>query len=200
MPNLKLDVSEYRKPKKLPCVCVVCGQDAHEFPEKTFTRSPGWLVLLILFGLLGIILWIILTQNLKQTAKAFLPLCDEHLKYWRTRSFFSTLFVVIALGCAFAGVTAVVLGTALQAPGGPDFESLGLYGMLAGAAGFVFFLIVSATYNSLGIQPQSIDQYSLTLTKIDPTFIEEVREQRRKNKQNVKTGEPLDDDDDDYDD
>jgi hypothetical protein len=168
MPNVTLHEYEYDKPENLPGACVVCGQNAEQFVERTFTWRPPWLALLIFLGWIGIIIWVLILNILKRSCTLLLPVCNEHLTYFRYRNFIYTLLITIAFGCLFAGVTSLFFVNR-------DYTGLT---MLPSLFGFLFFLIFANVYNSFGITARHINYCTITFRNIHESFIREIRAER----------------------
>jgi hypothetical protein len=187
MPTVTLDVTEYRSPDNLPPVCVVCGQDAHDFPEERFTLRTAWLQDYVMLAGICIFLWLGLASRQRQICVAHLPLCEEHLGYWWTRNFINRLLIGMALGSAILGLTHfVLLEIIAPIPARWHFSALT-------AASILWFvsLIVWTVYTSHGVHATSIRAQSITLIRIHNTFFVKLRALRAESGRDLRTGASL---------
>jgi hypothetical protein len=162
----RYEIEEYG----LPRVCARCGDEAVARPYKTFSWHPGWVLVLILAGLLiYVIVAIILTKRM--TVR--LPFCARHRNYWRNRAIFvyGGLLALVLLGVvSFAFFAA-------QEPRGAD-NTFGL--VCVGTGGlFIVWLFAVAIVQVISIRPAEITDKSITLTGLSRDFVDAVREDRR---------------------
>src|SRR5688572_8053443 len=83
----------------LPPLCMVCGNSADLRQWRRFAWHPGWVYLLLLFGVLP---WIIGAMFTSRTAHINAPLCTRHVNHWRKRTFFIVSGILGLLGILIA--------------------------------------------------------------------------------------------------
>src|SRR5262249_14664962 len=138
----------------LPPLCMRCGAPATTTKRKTFSWSPSWIYVLILFGLLPfVIVALILTRRMRIEA----PLCAAHQKHWSGRALFLVLGLV---GFCAMGLTAMAL-----LPDKPRGAESGLSGLLCIGTlfGGSLWLIAAAVLQATAIHPTEITERSITL-------------------------------------
>src|SRR5262249_28232384 len=63
----------------LPDLCMKCGAPAMVYKAKTFSWHPGWVYILLFFGLLPFII-VALIMTRRMTVRV--PLCEAHKNHW----------------------------------------------------------------------------------------------------------------------
>jgi hypothetical protein len=162
----RYEIEEYG----LPRVCARCGEKAVARPYKTFSWHPGWVLVLILAGLL---IYVIVAVILTKRMSVRLPLCARHRSYWRNRAIFiyGGLLAIVLLG-----VLSIAL-VAAQAPRGAD-NMFGLVCLGSGGLAMVWLFAV-AIMQVISIRPAEITDNSITLIGLSRAFVDAVREDRR---------------------
>src|SRR5437660_11736174 len=99
---IKQTLSRYEATQgQLPRVCMRCGAPATLVKAKTFSWQPGWLLLLILLGVVGLVLFLVLSLTLSKRMRVQVPLCERHRHHWAMRNGLTLGGLVLLL--AFAG-------------------------------------------------------------------------------------------------
>jgi hypothetical protein len=150
---------------ELPDLCMKCGERATAYWWKTFSWYPGWVVLLILVGVLPfIIVALILTKRMRVEVR----FCDAHKNHWQKRNLivFGSLFALIALG-----VFSLVL-----------FNALGEKDLMGRTCIGLFFLSVAWLITSLfvlasAIRPAVITERHITLVGVSRVFADAYYEE-----------------------
>jgi hypothetical protein len=188
MARLKLREYEARK-GLMPEVCMVCGARAETWKSKRFS----WCTPLAYLGLLaGLLPFLIIALVLTKYMTVRVPLCHQHTGHWskRTWTIIGTFLAVMLLGIA---------AVALMANQQPPNDEVGW--ACLGTVGLLFvWLIAAAIIQSSAIRPSEITDSSITLNKVHPDFVEAMREERERDRDNRRDRRRYDDVRDDYDD
>jgi hypothetical protein len=89
-----------------PRLCMKCGAPADCDVPQTFAWMPGWVMALILLfmvvGLLGFVVWIIVSLTTRKTMRIVAPMCYRHAGHWRVRKLYVWLGLIfwVAFGVA----------------------------------------------------------------------------------------------------
>ena len=157
--------------RRLPSVCMQCGTEATVHKRKTFSWHPGWVIILILFGLLP---WIIVALILTKRITIEAPLCDRHKGHWSWRNWFiwGGLVFVLCLGAV-----AIAISASQENQRGGQNQ---LVGLICGATvvGGLIWLIAAAIIQTVGIRPTEITNNSITLTHVSTAFVDALAEKR----------------------
>ncbi len=164
MATIRLDYED-NEPRRLPPVCICCGQLAHVHRSKIFTWSPWWIYLLIPLGALPYVIMVVFTTKQK---RVHTPLCDTHKNYWRIRALmvFGGLTLVIALFVAAIQLRSVGRGSVLH------LLSLGLW--TATGLAFLGWLALVVVLKAKSIRAAGISDRTITLTKVSEEFAQAV--------------------------
>ena len=164
---------------RLPNVCIVCGGEGPTRIRKKFVVAPQWAgivgVVAFLFGnLLGLIIYIIVIENVKKRISARLPVCNRHRGYFRKRAIWKAFLTSLIFIIPVAVV--VALGVVVDDPDKPTVL------ILSGIVSFVSALIpiaiiVSIIHNS-GICAKDLDDRVLTLSGVHENFASALHEPR----------------------
>jgi hypothetical protein len=160
-----LDLDEVKE-GQLPAVCMKCGAPAEAQPRKLFSWHPGWVILLILVGLL---VYVIVALILTKRRRVWTPLCRRHAGYWTVRAWY-----VLGGFCAIlaAFIAWLVIGA------GTDAE---LWWPVAGLtlAGVFFVWLVSAgVLQTISIRPERITNTKIGLLGVHTDFKAALERQR----------------------
>lgn len=192
----------------LPRVCAVSGEPTDDLYTRSFTYTPSWTAIFIIFGLLPAV---ILAAIVRKRMRVELPIAQEFQNHWSKRVWRTCLGLVGAIGLGFG---AFALFSSLAPKGGPDPDMTGY--ACAGCCATIFVWIVAALYmNHTAIRATYISEYEITLTNVHEDFADAVRRHndemaddeddvaeriRQKLKQKKKKKRPAEPDDDEYDD
>ena len=182
MPKVEIDLYECNR-DLLPKVCMKCGSDATTRLRRTFNWYPGWILVFVLIGLIGIIVAAILSTILSKKMSLRIPLCDEHRDHWKKRSRWSWILFGLFI---LASVMLVLILPQNDVPGYVIF--------LAIAFAFVGWLIPVGIMQQTAIRPQLITDDTITLINVHRDFIDALKEDRRADE------DEYEDEMDDYDD
>jgi hypothetical protein len=193
MAKLTLDLEEYRDPELLPAVCVVCGEAAEECADQKFSTSlllwVLWLpIFLCLCQVIGLIFWTLVAFTNGRTVQLQLPVCEEHRNYFLIRTWMSRLWKLCSFGSAAAGITTTYLLHEFRLN---QAKSIGLYSLLTGGAGLIFFTLVNYFYLVTGVRVTSISDSDVILDKTHPRFQHELEILREETGRDPKTGRKL---------
>ena len=197
MATVWLDESECTRDGNLPPVCMKCGADAHQTVRKTFSWCPGWVLVLILAGVL---IWLIVAMILTKRMTVYAPLCEEHKGMFMKRALLTALLIVLSLGALAVGIAAPI---ALEGPAGraPDWAG---FTILGGAVMMLVLLIAAAIVSKGGIGPNEITDRDIQLKGVHEDFVAALKDQRRaeRDERDRRRAERRDSDEDDdgYDD
>jgi len=198
MATVWLDESECTRDGNLPPVCLKCGADAHQTVRKSFSWCPGWVIVLILAGVL---IWLIVAMILTKRMSVYAPLCDEHKGMFTRRALLTALLVVLSLGSLAVGIAVPII---LEGPGGraPDWAG---FTILAGAGLMLVLLIAAAIVSKGGIGPNEITDRDIQLKGVHEYFVAALKAQRRaerdeRDRRRAERRDDEEDEDDEYDD
>lgn len=139
---------------RLPPVCAMTGDPAEEYVRITFTSTPGWTWILLLFGILP---FLIARAFSKTRVVGLVPMSDAALR--RARS-----FNWIVGGLFGVGALILVLGMA------SDLSALAVAGTTAIAAAALIAMIGWAFVWPAGRVAGDVVSFS----SVDPRFAQEV--------------------------
>ena len=154
---------------QLPRVCMRCGAPADLQKRKTFSWCPGWVIVLILVGLLP---WLIVTLVLTKRKTVYVPLCNDHKNHWFVRSMITLAGLAIVIG--FFALTVYLIA---EADGNANSSPIG--GLFCvGTLGLLLVLIIfAAIMRSTSIRPSEITTNRITLTGVAKEFKEAILKQ-----------------------
>jgi hypothetical protein len=152
----------------LPDLCMKCGAPAMVYKAKTFSWHPGWVYILLFFGLLPfIIVAVIMTKRM--TVRV--PLCEAHKNHWLGRFLIlSGSFLTL-----FAGGIALFMASLEPNRVGPRNDISGLI-CVGFVLGLVVWLILAAILSATAIRATEITKRSITLAGVSSAFVEAYRE------------------------
>jgi len=156
---------------QLPRVCVRCGAPAALVKAKNFSWHPGWVLALILVGLLP---YVIVALALTKRMRVRVPLCQQHRYHWASRTWLILGGFVFLLAL---GVGLIALLAALERRPGAADNVGGMLCLGLGVLGLVW-LIAAAVAQSTGIRPTEITATRIKLVGVSPGFVEAVDEWR----------------------
>jgi hypothetical protein len=163
--------------RRLPPVCIRCGEPATSWFRKEFAGPPLWTLLLLPLALA------LTALSTKWTLD--LPVCDRHADPWRDRHRFRELFVNVGSGGFYAIFGTSLLVGLLMSPlvqMTPDsvvikvLPALVLLSWLVAALGL---MVARVVFVFLSIRPIWISAKSITLTGVSSRFVEAIVRQRR---------------------
>jgi len=158
----------------LPPVCALTGQPTDDVKTKIFRWQPGWISVLIVFGLLP---YLVVALILRKTMTVQLPLVRAKHGHWLWREAVSWVAVLIALGVFFTGS-----GMSLSR----DHEQLSGPLMLTGLGLFVVFLVVYLLLMRLGLHPTQITDRDITLAGVHQNFVDALEEERERDEEDFR--------------
>ncbi len=167
MATIRLDYED-NDPRRLPPVCICCGQLAYVHRSRIFTWSPWWIYLLIPLGALPYVILVVFTTKQK---RVHTPLCEAHKNYWRVRTLmvFGGLTIVIALFIGAMQVRDIGRGRV------EHLLSLGLW--TATGLAFLGWLALVMVLKAQSIRAASITDRTITLTKVSEEFAQAVEKE-----------------------
>jgi hypothetical protein len=171
---------------KIPPICMECGEETDSYVTRTFSWTPPWVYFLVLFGLIGIILAVILSNVYSKRQTLDCPLCPAHRNHWSRRTWMVCgIFLLIPMGIA----AAVVVGQQLH----DDYTGI----VVAGCAVFcLVVLITMAIVSRRCIRAQDITDVDMVLVGVHKKFRREYRDmlEVRRLKRRRKKSKPRRDD------
>jgi hypothetical protein len=188
MARLKLSDYECRK-GLMPGICMVCGEKAQIWKTKRFS----WCTPLAYLGLLaGLLPFLIIALILTKYMTVRVPLCLQHTGHWSKRTF-------TILGTFLAVMLFGVIAVALMANQQPANDNVGW--ACLGTVGLLFvWLVAAAIIQSSAIKASEITESSMTLSKVHPNFVDAIREDRARDREERLARRRHHDIRDDYDD
>ena len=184
MAEIRLRIAEAER--KLPRVCVCCGDEATLTKPKKMSWHPQWLFVLVLFGLIGIIVYAILAATMSKRVLLQTPLCERHRYHWTARS--------MAIGISFlllipVFVGAIVMSFMSDVRGGWAETLVGPL-WLTVLALFVGWLIFMVVVQQTAVRTKEITDREIVLQGVSAEFVEamadwdrERRERRRRERE-----------------
>jgi hypothetical protein len=153
----------------LPDVCMKCGAPTPDRVKKQFAYMPPWSYVVLLFGVLGIIIFLVLVATLRKSVNAQVPLCREHRNHWLSR----TLLVVFSLiGGIGLIVLVVVAMNSLQGGGVRDVLPLLIIAII------VSWLILAIVVSVTSIRCVEInDRQGVKLQGVCQEFVDAYRDE-----------------------
>ena len=167
MATLRLPLEE-AEDGRWPPVCMVCGERATDYPSKTMSWHPPWVMILIVAGLLPFLIAALVTQKRAQVVGSF---CPNHRMHWLGRTLATWLSL---LGLLIPAVIGVILSAnkPVGVVGGPqrndDYFGLVCLGSLLFLLGW---LVLVAILQTTAIRPKEITDRHILLTGVSPHFI-----------------------------
>lgn len=189
MATIKLSDYECRK-DMLPKVCMFCGAPATTRVRRQFSWTPGWVWILILVNL---IVLAVVAMLVTKKMPVRVPTCDEHEGHWRRKN---TVIGLTFLAVAVLCVLGIVYATQQVGPGGDDVT-----GWVCAGCGVLFlaWLIMAAVMGTRGVRAVHITEDTIKLTGVNEDFVEALREERARYRDDAGR-ERYGDERDDYDD
>jgi hypothetical protein len=157
----------------LPWVCMCCGNEAQVEKPKKFRWYPPWVFFFLLLGLIGLLVYIIVSNSLTKVRSIRAPLCFAHANHWlwRTAAAWGSFLLVLVL-IAGTVTAAVALERQRPRPGMEGFVCVIIPLLLV--AWLIFLLIMRLT----AIRATEITDRSITLTNVAGRFVDAVEESR----------------------
>src|SRR5262249_26468382 len=120
MANIRLDRYEAEH-DVLPPVCMVCGAPATLHKDKKFSWHPPWIVVLVIFGVLGILIMVALILTLTKRMRVSVPLCAAHQNHflWRALLIWPGFLGYVVLAAAGGIVLGLANGNGIDIEQGP---------------------------------------------------------------------------------
>jgi hypothetical protein len=151
----------------LPPVCMRCGEPATRTVYRKFSWQPGWIILLILVGLIGLLLILIFSLIMTKRMPLDAPVCDRHRNHWSSRSLFTWLGFFGVVG----GWTLVLVLFDSRGP-------LGSAPFLVTGGLSVVWLFAAVILSQNAIRPTKITDNTITLVNVSPAFAAAVNDAR----------------------
>src|SRR5262245_9616890 len=157
--------------ERLPNVCIVCGSETTSTVEKKFVVVPDWagvvgLLVLCVGNLLGIIVYIVVLESVKQRVRIGVPVCERHRSYFRSRTI---LRVFLTALCFIVPAVAIVGAIAFA-----DEREAPMVAILSSIVSFAITLIVVAvilsTMHNSSVRAKEIDDRYVTLVNVADGF------------------------------
>jgi hypothetical protein len=156
---------------ELPDLCMKCGAPAMVYKPRTFSWHPGWVYVLLFFGVLPfIIVALVLTKRMT----VCVPLCHAHRNHWLLRSL---ILIGSFFGLFAAGFVLFLLSLQPGLPG-RSHDLVGL-ACLGSVIGLIVWLILAAVFSATSIRATQITDQSITLAGVANDFVEAYAEDRR---------------------
>jgi hypothetical protein len=135
---------------------MVCGGEAHDVVSKKLSWSPGWVWILLFFGLLPFLIVALIT-----TKRALLvaPMCPAHKGHWTKRT--------VALLLSFFALIGLLVFV-IQADGKPWQTAL-IFGFIFS---LIAWVIVAIGLSMTAIRPRSITDSEIILVNVSSRFID----------------------------
>jgi hypothetical protein len=154
-------------------ICMRCGAPATVTKRKRMTYRPGWVLILILFGLLP---FLIVSLILEKRCRLVAPFCEQHRGHWSVRSLWLWGIFMTAFAIGVAGI-AMVAALPAGRSGGDIFGvtcPLSLVILLG-------WLITAAVLHETSIHATEITDYGMTLACVSERFLNALYQQQRAN-------------------
>jgi drug/metabolite transporter (DMT)-like permease len=152
---------------RLPRVCMKCGAPADAERGKLFSWHPGWLIVLILVGL---VVYVIVALVMTKRRRVWTPLCRRHSHYWSMRNWY-------ILGGFAAIMFALIAWITAGSDGGANTDWWPTAGLvLAGV--FLVWLMSAAVLQTMSIRPEKITATKIGLLAVHPQFKAALERQR----------------------
>jgi len=157
----------------LPPVCMVCGGPATVSRATRFSWHPPALYAVILFGLPGLILFLILVVVFRKRMSVTVPLCKRHRGYWLHRNLmtYGGMLATFVMTCGALVLLLIIRGTFRNSAG--DFCCVSNFAILAA------FCAAIGALEKRGMHVTEITARSITFVGVSPDFTDAVlRDQR----------------------
>jgi hypothetical protein len=173
MPKVWLD-EDLCRTGDLPDVCLKCGQQTTNRVKKTFAWMSPWIYVALLFGAIGMLVFLILAATLRKTIKAKVPMCDEHKRHWLIR-------VLLVLGSLVAVIGMIVLVVAALSSAPPGSAGRDLMPLLI-IAPIVAWVILAIVVSVTAIRALEIRaDRGLHLAGVSQEFVDAYKEEFDRN-------------------
>jgi hypothetical protein len=140
-----------------PRLCMCCGQPAECDVPQTFAWMPGWVHILILFGLAP---WLIVALITRKTMRIVAPMCTQHAGHWHVRKLYVWLGLLFWIVYGFA---LIIFGDELpESAQGPM--------ILGGILGGLIWLISAAIFANGAIKAAEIRDRGMELVNVHRDF------------------------------
>lgn len=164
----------------LPSICMVCGQPATIWVNKTFTYAPDWVKYLYWAGVFP---GVIAQQLLQRQMRVSCPFCNEHQGSFRhvSKGFQAGVWPAAIISLALVACFFILFYTELKYYA----ISAALLLLVVGAAGlFGLALVVLVTILALiskqkGIKATEITHDEIALLHVADAFVDAVKGRRR---------------------
>jgi hypothetical protein len=174
MAQIRLDRDEVRK-KRLPGVCMRCGQPAALYKDKKFAWYPPWIGVMVLVAVpVYIILALVMTKRMTVSA----PLCEAHKNHWLVRTLVSLVGLALVLLLCFGAL--ILIGALSDARNDDALNALKGIACGGSVVALVAWLITLVVMQATAIRPNEITDDTITLTGLSEGFVnavEDVRDQ-----------------------
>jgi hypothetical protein len=156
---------------ELPALCMCCGAPADEIVPKNFSWHPGWVFILVLFGVLPFIIAAAMTM---ESARVQAPMCAKHRRHWSAR----TAFLLFTL---LVPITVVVVAIVVAAQQRGVLQSAVSGGLCVGSmVSLAAWAIAAVAVQARAIRCLEITPDVIRLTNVSPTFVEATKTQQRR--------------------
>jgi hypothetical protein len=152
---------------------MVCGGPAAVSRPTRLSWHPPALYAVILFGLPGLILFLILVVVFRRRMSVIVPLCTRHRGYWLHRNLmtYGGMLGTFVMTCGALVLLLIIRGTFRNSAG--DFCCIGNLAILAALWG------AGAALEAKGMRVTEINAHSITFTGVSQDFINAVLRDRR---------------------
>ncbi|QEL14428.1 DUF2254 domain-containing protein [Limnoglobus roseus] len=165
---------------ELPGLCARCGRPASTHIDRTFAWNPPWVGVFLLAGILPGVILLFATQR---RLRVRLPMCERHLRHWRSPTTFTWIGLPVCLGIIVFGL--FVLGEIHH--GASPVANAGVFTFLA-------WIAVVGVWHSRLIRPERIDANGIVLTGVAEEFADAVEAMREESTPTRDYGEYDDED------
>jgi hypothetical protein len=155
---------------QLPLICMRCGAAAEDFVQQKFTWHNERLSLTMFLGIVPNNLTTS-TLDCRMTVRA--PVCSAHRHHWSNRKLFNYFMPIAVMASA---MTLVVFRSTTLFPRELQ-EQVTTFTGISLRLLILIWVIVSVIWNFQMIQPEKIDDHSITLKGVAPGFVAAVQAQ-----------------------
>ena len=189
MAEIRLRIAEAER--RLPAVCLCCGDDAAVTKQKTVTWLPPWTFVVLLTA--GPLIFGIVALCVTKRVKLQAPLCERHQYHWlwRTLVITFTLLLLIPIGVG----TILLQAEADRAPAGHLIRDLGGIACIASIGYLVAWVIMLMILQHTAVRAKEITDRDLVLQGVSASFVDAMEEwdrERRERRQRAAADEDSD--------
>ncbi len=139
----------------LPRVCAVSGEPTDDLYTRSFTYTPSWTAIFIIFGLLPAV---ILAAIVRKRMRVELPIAQEFQNHWSKRVWRTWLGFFAMLGIC-GGVFGIMFATGLNGRAAPALPGYMCVGCIAVV---LIWVVVAVVTSHTAIRATYISEYEIT--------------------------------------